>query len=240
MNSLEKLILKPWSQEFSAVAVKVRRGPLQRLVGQAGTFSSSGETVIENIVFEQREVGSLEVSAPSAHLLKARVQIRQLALHIAPLFNSPDGNEAVVDHHLQWLDWLAESRQIAPHLCDWIGLYFKESSIFPNAGTDLIVGPYLGEVTDHIRIPVSKGICGLAIREERAVNVPDVRQHASHIACSLRTRSELVIPLTDSRGHIVAELDIDSHTLAAFNPELESAFRQFADTFKMDIPIAAV
>lgn len=129
------------------------------------------------------------------------------------------------------MTWLQEAREIAPTLCDWIGLYFKESFIQASSSTDLVLGAFIGEKTDHVRIPLSKGICGMALREESVINVPDVRAHSEHIACSLKTRSELVIPLKDSSGSYIAELDIDSNTLNAFSPELEGKFRLFAATF---------
>ncbi len=73
----------------------------------------------------------------------------------------------------------------------------------------------------------------MALREERVVNVPDVRENGEHIACSLKTRSELVLPLKDPNGQMVAELDIDSNTLRAFSPELEARFRAYAETFRL-------
>jgi putative methionine-R-sulfoxide reductase with GAF domain len=129
------------------------------------------------------------------------------------------------------MSWLETGKEIAPLICDWIGIYFKESYLLNNDSTDLVLGPYIGEATEHVRIPVNRGICGLAIREARTVNVPDVRQNSEHIACSLKTRSELVIPLKDEAGEIIAELDIDSNRLGAFTPDLEASFQKYADTF---------
>lgn len=128
-------------------------------------------------------------------------------------------------------EWLNDARSLAPHVCDWIGIYFKESFLNKTDSTDLVLGPYIGEETEHTRIPISKGICGMALREERVVNVPDVRRNSEHIACSLKTRSELVIPLKDAQGVYVAELDIDSNSLNAFTPEVEKKFRAFAEAF---------
>ena len=122
---------------------------------------------------------------------------------------------------------------MAPELCNWVGIYFKESFLTGAASTDLILGPFIGEETEHTRIPISRGICGMALREERVVNVPDVRQSSEHIACSLKTRSELVLPIQGKDGSFIAELDIDSNTLNAFTPELESRFRQYVKTFTL-------
>jgi putative methionine-R-sulfoxide reductase with GAF domain len=127
--------------------------------------------------------------------------------------------------------WLESAKQIAPEVCDWIGIYFKESFLTGKPSTDLVLGPFIGAETEHTRIPFSKGICGLAIREEKSINVEDVRARSEHIACSIHTRSELVIPLRDDGGRVVAELDIDCNRLAAFTPEIEKRFNQFALTF---------
>lgn len=128
--------------------------------------------------------------------------------------------------------WLERAKEIAPDLVDWIGIYFKASYLNGEDSTDLVLGPFIGEATEHTRIPLERGMCGLALREERIVNVADVREESEHIACSLKTRSELVIPLKGETGDFIAELDIDSDTLNAFSPELESKFKKFADSFK--------
>lgn len=128
--------------------------------------------------------------------------------------------------------WLEEAKKIAPELVDWIGIYFKTSYLNDEDSTDLVLGPFIGEETDHIRIPIDRGMCGLALREEKVVNVADVREETEHIACSLKTRSELVIPLKGETGEFIAELDIDSNTLNAFSSELEAKFKEFANSFK--------
>ena len=124
------------------------------------------------------------------------------------------------------------ARALAPELVDWIGIYFKASYLNDEDSTDLVLGPFIGEETDHVRIPIDRGMCGLALREEKVVNVADVRAESEHIACSLKTRSELVIPLLGEDGVFIAELDIDSNTLNAFDSELEKKFRDFSESFK--------
>ena len=127
--------------------------------------------------------------------------------------------------------WLEETKKLAPEVCDWIGIYYKESYLHKLDSTDLVIGPYIGEVTEHVRISIDRGFCGMALREERTVNVADVTQDSTHIACSLKTRSELVVPIADRQGKFVAELDIDCNRLRAFTPELESLFNQRVKTF---------
>ncbi len=133
------------------------------------------------------------------------------------------------------LNWVQGAQKIAPEICNWIGIYFKESFVGLQNSTDLVLGPYIGDPTEHTRISISKGICGLALREEKVINVADVRSRTEHIACSVHTRSELVIPLKDENGKYIAELDIDSNKLNAFNPELEERFRTYCESFALVI-----
>ncbi len=128
-------------------------------------------------------------------------------------------------------NWISQAKAMAPDLCDWIGIYFKEEYISTMPSSDLLLGPFIGEPTEHTRIPLNRGLCGMALREERVVNAPDVHAYTEHIACSPKTRAELVIPLQDRAGNFVAELDIDSNTPAAFSPELEKRFCAFAEGF---------
>lgn len=133
------------------------------------------------------------------------------------------------------LSWLEEIKSQRPEVCDWIGIYYKENYLYPDKkqSTDLVLGPFIGEPTDHVRIPLDRGFCGMALREERTVNVADVTQDPVHIACSLKTRSELVVPIADKSGHFVAELDIDCNRLAAFTPELEDFFQKAVTSFPL-------
>lgn len=81
----------------------------------------------------------------------------------------------------------------------------------------LKIGPYQGE-HGCLQIPFDKGVCGAAARSRKTQLVPDVREFPGHIACSPATRSEIVVPVTDSKGDLVAVLDIDSDQIGAFDP----------------------
>ena len=103
---------------------------------------------------------------------------------------------------------------------DWIGIYRRSKN------TEMLtVSAYIGEPTEHIHIPLDQGICGAAIRENKLLNIPDVRADSRFIACSIRTRSELVIPIHNKRGEAIAEIDIDSNTPNAFTTEHERIVR---------------
>ena len=99
-------------------------------------------------------------------------------------------------HAFEWYDWTGFYRCIADN--------------------ELAVGPYQG---GHgcLRIPFDRGICGAAARERRTQLVPDVRARPDHIACASATQSEIVVPLTAPHGRLIAVLDVDSNTPAAFD-----------------------
>lgn len=91
-------------------------------------------------------------------------------------------------------------------------------------GEMLLLGPYHGKATEHMRIPIGAGVCGRAARVKETVTVNDVTADAEYIACSLETRSEIVVPIM--RGDVVlGEIDIDSDLPAAFS----SSDREFLE-----------
>lgn len=95
---------------------------------------------------------------------------------------------------------------------NWTGFYMLN----PNDPETLVLGPFRGAPTEHVRIPVSRGICGAAVAQNDAVIVDDVNSDPRYLACSLETKSEIVVPIR-ADGAVVGELDIDSHDLAAFS-----------------------
>jgi len=100
-----------------------------------------------------------------------------------------------------------------PHY-HWVGIYLVE----PDGAYLRLYDYYVGRPTPHTRIPVTEGICGAAVREGQTIVVPDVTQDPRYLACSLETRSEIVVPIRHG-GRIVGEIDVDSDDLAAFGEE---------------------
>jgi GAF domain-containing protein len=96
---------------------------------------------------------------------------------------------------------------------NWVGFYMLEKE----AGSPpmLVLGAFEGAMTPHTRIPLHQGICGAAASQGKTVVVDDVSSDPRYLACSLETKSEIVVPIF-VRGKVVGELDIDSHFLAAF------------------------
>jgi len=98
---------------------------------------------------------------------------------------------------------------------NWVGFYMLEKE----GDRDILaLGPFKGTMTPHTRIPLNQGICGAAASTGKTIVVDDVNADSRYIACSLETKSEIVVPIF-IHGKVAGELDIDSHFLAAFGPE---------------------
>jgi L-methionine (R)-S-oxide reductase len=92
----------------------------------------------------------------------------------------------------------------------WVGIYLLE-------GEELILGPYRGKPSPHARIPLNQGICGAAASTKETIIVDDVDADPRYLACSLETRSEIVVPIMHG-AEVLGEIDIDSDKKAAFGP----------------------
>jgi GAF domain-containing protein len=125
---------------------------------------------------------------------------------------------AEIEHALDGLD----DREAALHAAmailarqlpsyNWVGVYVLDGGV-------LNLGPYVGAKTDHTLIPVGRGVCGTAVAEERDIVVDDVRALGNYLACSLETRSEIVVLIRDpDSGRILGQIDADGHTVGAFD-----------------------
>jgi len=98
---------------------------------------------------------------------------------------------------------------------NWVGFYMLEPGAQPPV---LVLGAFEGAMTPHTRIPLNQGICGAAASSGQTVVVDDVSKDSRYLACSLETKSEIVVPIF-IHGQVVGELDIDSHFPAAFTEE---------------------
>jgi GAF domain-containing protein len=106
----------------------------------------------------------------------------------------------------------------------WVGIYLLD-------GNELVLGPFVGKPSPHTRIPLGRGICGAAAAEKETIIVDDVNADPRYLACSLETKSEIVVPIM-SGAEVLGEIDIDSDQPAAFGPAdrrmLEDVARQLA------------
>ena len=98
---------------------------------------------------------------------------------------------------------------------NWVGFYMLEPGANPPM---LVLGHFQGAMTPHTRIPLNQGICGAAASSGKTVVVDDVRSDPRYLACSVETKSEIVVPIF-THGQVAGELDIDSHFPAAFGFE---------------------
>ena len=126
-----------------------------------------------------------------------------LADILSTIAAAPDADAALTDT-------VRLLKQHRPHYT-WAGIYLLE-------GDELVLGPYLGKPSPHTRIPLGRGICGAAASQKTTITVDDVNSDPRYLACSLDTKSEMVVPIM--RGDIVlGEIDIDSDRAAAFGDE---------------------
>ncbi|HKH73376.1 MAG TPA: GAF domain-containing protein [Vicinamibacterales bacterium] len=93
----------------------------------------------------------------------------------------------------------------------WVGIYLLE-------GDELVLGPFRGKPSPHTRIPLGRGICGAAATAKTTIIVDDVNADVRYLACSIETKSEIVVPIMDGEN-VLGEIDIDSDRLAAFNSD---------------------
>lgn len=107
---------------------------------------------------------------------------------------------------VQWLD-----EEVSYY--NWTGFYFMNDE-----RQQLEIGPYVGAYTDHTVIPYGRGICGQVAVSGKTFEVPDVHAQDNYLACSLATKSEIVVPIYKGEN-LVGQIDIDSHELDPFTQE---------------------
>jgi L-methionine (R)-S-oxide reductase len=96
----------------------------------------------------------------------------------------------------------------------WTGFYCVD----PSRRRELVVGPYQGTL-GCLRIAYGRGVCGAAAERRETLIVPDVDAFPGHIACDSRSRSEIVVPVFNANGDLIAVLDVDSTDLASFDDD---------------------
>ncbi|MDQ2985868.1 MAG: GAF domain-containing protein [Armatimonadota bacterium] len=105
---------------------------------------------------------------------------------------------------------------------DWVGVYALH-------GNELLLDEFVGEPTEHSRIAVGKGVCGTAVAENRNIVVDDVRDLENYLACSLETRSEIVVLIRNQDGKVLGQIDADGHAVGAFDASDEAALGEIAE-----------
>ena len=105
----------------------------------------------------------------------------------------------------------ATLKEKVPHY-QWVGIYWMN-----NQEQALYLGPFAGAETEHTRIPYGRGICGQVAQSGTSFEVPDVWAQDNYLACSLETKSELVVPIYCGT-RLIGQIDIDSHFVDPFSP----------------------
>jgi L-methionine (R)-S-oxide reductase len=108
---------------------------------------------------------------------------------------------------------------------NWVGFYMLEQGARPPM---LVLEAFVGAMTPHTRIPLNQGICGAAASSGKTIVVDDVSKDPRYLACSLETKSEIVVPIFVNKK-VAGELDIDSHFPAAFGPDDQTLVQYCAE-----------
>lgn len=113
-------------------------------------------------------------------------------------------------------------RRIAQHFphYNWVGIYWLR-------GASLELGPYVGAATEHTRIAIGQGVCGTAVAEDANQIIPDVREVANYLSCSVKTRAEIVV-LIRRHGEVLGQIDADSDQTGAFDTSDEALLTEVA------------
>jgi L-methionine (R)-S-oxide reductase len=125
-------------------------------------------------------------------------------------------------------DFIANAAQFSVFLfqelaeLNWAGFYLLR-------GDELVLGPFQGKVA-CVRIPLGRGVCGVAAATRQTQRVDDVHGFAGHIACDSASNSELVIPLVQA-GRLIGVLDLDSPRLARFTEADQAGIERLVEVF---------
>ncbi len=127
-------------------------------------------------------------------------------------------------------NWNNSSSQLLQAMTDELQVRFPHYTgvyIYLLQDDTLVLSNYRGRPTEHTRIPVGAGICGRAARLKETVAVDDVNAESDYLACSLETRSEIVVPIM--RGEtVLGEIDIDSDVPRAFSQQDRAFLEELA------------
>jgi len=150
-------------------------------------------------------------------------------LNSSSLLESVDSIISKLESRDEILQQISELLTHAVHHYNWVGFYIVDDS-----GKNLVLGPYVGAATDHVKIAFGKGICGQVAVSEKSRIIQDVSQEENYLSCSVNVQSEVVFPILKA-GQFVAELDIDSHAISPFTDQdtelLEAICTKLSDLF---------
>lgn len=132
----------------------------------------------------------------------------QMTHHVTQLADDVEKQVAAAPDRLTAMERAVAALKAAIAHYSWVGIYLMDRN-------ELVLGPFLGKPSPHTRIPLNRGICGAAASQKATIIVDDVNSDPRYLACSLETKSEIVVPIM--RGEqVLGEIDIDSDQPAAF------------------------
>jgi len=105
---------------------------------------------------------------------------------------------------------------------NWAGFYFLQDD-------ELVLGPFQGNPA-CVRIPLGKGVCGVAAQQCETIIVPNVHEFPGHIACDVASNAEIVIPLFDGE-RLLGVLDLDSPTIGRFDDQDAEGLNELVTVF---------
>lgn len=106
---------------------------------------------------------------------------------------------------------------------NWVGFYFRNGD-----KEELKLGSYVGAETDHTIIPFGKGICGQVAVSNQTFVVPDVSEQDNYLACSIETKSEIVVPIFKN-GENIGQIDVDSHVINPFTEKDKALLKSICE-----------
>ena len=133
--------------------------------------------------------------------------------------------QSIIDKDLPLISNLSNASSVLNQLpnINWCGFYLV-------SGNRLILGPFQGDIA-CMHISRGRGVCGTAWEQDKTLVVPNVEQFPGHIACSQQSRSEIIVPLHDTKGKVTGVLDIDSIELNAFDEDDRQGLERLVVSF---------
>jgi L-methionine (R)-S-oxide reductase len=175
-----------------------------------------GASIMEPCYFQEALLGFVGAETEFEKNDALVEEIKSFASQLSCLLRSQDRTRACLIDSI--IEKIHRSHREKYH---WTGVYL----VGPSGA--LALEGFRGEPTSHMIIPENSGICGAAIREKKILNVADVHADPRYLSCSIKTKSEIVVPISrDER--MLGEIDIDSHMPNAFSMTDESELTQYA------------
>jgi len=215
---LEWLAFYEIRQDEVSMIASAGPAPTKKTFKIAEGSSVLGAEVLEPARFQDELLGFLGAeSGGNLQVGTLTLELQSLASQLACFLRSNNKTRT------QAIDSIVHKIHIGhPDKYNWTGVYLL------NEKGLLQLESFRGEPTPHMVIHTNSGICGAAIRENRMLNIADVTADSRYLSCSLKTKSEIVVPIS-RQGRIIGEIDIDSHVKNAFNRHDEMELRNFSE-----------